>query len=398
MTTVAALPQIITTQSAVKAFLACNRRRWLEYEALNDKGTRGWERKKLSLPLATGSGAHRFVEALLLGVDVATAVQEAKDEYIAQAIARGVEGEADTQENKLVQEQGALIEALGWGWARVRLPKLLAEYDVIDVEREEFTALSDDVGLASRSDAVLRRKSDGRLFVYNPKTVSNPSDARWQLQWEVDMQLMTETLAVERRLGESIYGVLIEGFDKGIRVQEKNELGEKIGYRQSSPLIYGYKCEANPPLVPQTIYDFEYTRKKGWRRFPVWEEKFGHAANLDYSPIAYWVNWLPVELIEAQFVPLPPIMRDERAVESVVTQIVAIEEQVRTRRDAVENISGDNTRALDLAFPQNFHSCLYPSRCGMFDLCHTSGVGDDPAGSGLYQARESNHPVGGGVE
>lgn len=404
---------IRTSRSAIASLQSCNRRRYWEYEAPSGPdGQKGWERRRLALPLATGSYVHKVVEGLLKGTEPAEAILAAKTAYLAEAISREVEGEQETLQSRLVQEQAALIEAIGWGWHRTRLHRLLEEYEVVDVEREEQTELAHDVVLLSRSDAVLRRRSDGRLFVYNPKTAANPSDRRWIANWEVDMQLMTEVLAVERRLGERVYGVLIEGFDKGARVSEKDSVGTITGWRQSSPLIYGYKQDADPPLVPITLYDHEYTRRKGWKRFPVWEEEFGKSSipgvanqfagqfprwekgsGLMRSPIEWWVNWIPLETVEAQFVPLPPIMRDERSVESCVRQVVAMERRIEmSMMDISLRVPSQLEQALDEHFPQSFHACLFPSRCQMFEICHTPGVASDVAGSGLYQPRVSNHP------
>jgi hypothetical protein len=57
--------------------------------------------------------------------------------------------------------------------------------------------------------------------------------------WEVDMQLMTELLAAERRHGQQFGGVIIEGLIKGRRMPEKDSDGNVTAYRDSTPLLYG---------------------------------------------------------------------------------------------------------------------------------------------------------------
>jgi hypothetical protein len=110
--------------------------------------------------------------------------------------------------------------------------------------------------------------------------------------------------------------------------------------------------------------------------------------------LGYWINWLPEEVVEAQFCIVPPIMRDAERIESKVRQIVAMEHSitagildVEAERQSVGNVE----HALDHYFPQNEHNCVYPSRCPMWDLCYTNNTADDPAGSGLYQPRQDHH-------
>lgn len=444
------LPAIVTSNSAYQTYMTCPRKRWWAYEALSkpEAGVRGLERQRMSLPLSTGGWCHRVAQGLFViasGGDMSGLWQELMAEahpvaadalnslpamptglsttqwigecvigYGSEAHSRGLDlglqMDGSLPEEKFVErtieEQSALLEAFGWAFLRVRLPRLLEEYELVDVEREEYTLLSGDVGLQSRCDAVLRRKSDGRLFIYNLKTSGNP-DKRWKDSFEVDAQLMTETLAVERRLGERVYGVIIDGFDKGMRVEmdfttfkERPKDGAEKWYGQRSRLIYGYKCEDIPGRP--TLYDFEGTTRKGWGKFAVWQERFecsNQIADWGRSPVAYWVNWLPVEQVESVFITLPPIMRSDRAVESAVRQIVSTERRIRKDREQVERqemvIEGPNDISvivdLDIAFPQSFKSCIYPSRCSYFEICHGS-AGDDPQSNG-FQPRTSNHPA-----
>lgn len=279
-----------------------------------------------------------------------------------------------------------------WPGAEFRLPKWLDEYEVIEVEVEDRVPLAGDVVLASRADAIVRRKADHRLFVVNFKTVAQ-ADERWLRSWEVDMQMMTELLAAERRHGHEFGGVIIEGLIKGRRMpDEKDSDGKTTSYRDSTPLLYGYKCDADPPLVPLQ-YSHEYTRRKGWYRFPVWKENFQGSVELGSfaSPLAYWINWLPEEVVEGQFCIVPPIMRDAARIESKVQQIVAMEQRIQIGTDML--IQRGHPELLDVFFPQNEHSCVYPSTCAYKDLCFTRGVAEDPLGSGLYQPRKDHHSV-----
>src|SRR5713226_906640 len=233
---------IVTSRSAVKTYQACNRKRWHMYESPNGTATPGWERRAMSIPLSTGIYTHKGIEVLLRQViagwamDVQEAVEQACHAYRGEVEQRG-----------------------------------------IAVETEDRIALSDNVTLAVRADAVVRRKSDSRMFVVNFKTVANP-DERWLRSWEVDMQLMTELLAAERRHGKVFGGVIIEGLKKGARVKVdrylkeiRDESKEVAGYIDRSPLLYGFKCDADPPLIPLQ-YQWESTTRKGWYKFRTWRE------------------------------------------------------------------------------------------------------------------------------
>lgn len=384
---------ITTSRSAVACYQACPRRRYWQYEAPNGTSTPGWERRRLALPLATGIYVHEGLERALKGESPTEAAGHARAAYMAEVVARSLAVEEGTDEQAVVEEQGAHVEALVLAWCRVRLPKWNDEYEVVEVEVEDRVPLSEDVTLAVRADVIVRRKYDHRMFVVNFKTVAQ-ADERWIKSWEVDMQLMTELLAAERRHGATFGGVIIEGLVKGRRMPEKDNVGTVTGYRDSTPLLYGYKCDANPPFT-NGEYAWEYTRRKGWYRFPVWKEGFPIATPDRFTSafaLDYWINWLPEEVVEGCFTIVPPIMRDEARIQSKVAQIVAMESDIESGLRQV-TING---ASLDDWFPQNESECLWPSKCACFDLCFTSNVADDPGGSGLYQPRRDHHqPVKG---
>lgn len=412
----------------MSAYQRCPRLRYWQYEAANGTATPGWERRRLAIPLVTGIFVHQGLEEVLSGTDPAAAARKARELYLSEVQTRGLAVEDGTDEAAVVDEQAAHVEALVLAWARVRWPRWQEEYEVVEVEVEDRVPLSEDVTLASRADAIVRRKADHRMFVVNFKTVAQ-ADERWLRGWEVDMQLMTELLAAERRHGAEFGGVIIEGLIKGRRMPEKGADGSVAGYRDSSPLLYGYKCDADPPLMPLQ-YQSEYTKRKGWYRFPTWKEefpssserqavewdvtrcncpvRFGHdVACLMWryptkwteaasSSLAYWINWLPEEIVEAQFTVVPPIMRDGARIESKVRQIVTMERAIAVGVDNCADRSGEElTWALDESFVQQEHSCVYPSRCSMYDICHVGNVAGDVAGSGLYQPRTDHHALKG---
>ncbi len=404
----------ITTRSRNQAFLDCARKGYLGYEAPNDTdgGVKGWERRALNIFLATGIYTHQVIELRLKGASMKEAIQQAITEYFAEASSRGLECEVADDSNYAIFEQAAMIEAFGWGFERVWIPRMEAEWEWTPemVEMELTTPLSDDLMLASRIDLVARRKLDGRLFEWNFKTVGQAGD-KWYQGFEHDAQIMTETLAYERNFGEKVAGVNILGFVKGNRVgvdaeghevrgDEQKSMRPIVRYIQRSPLIYGWKFDGNPPLEPAS-YDYVSSRKKGWHRFPVWQEDAFRevcAENVtiageknvsirEMSPIEWWVKWLPLEVVEQNFASVPPVMRDDESVQNHVVQIIGMEERIAS--GVVDEIGVDH------AFPMNHRNCIWPVRCQFYDACYTAGVGDDPVGSGLYQPRTANHPIEG---
>jgi hypothetical protein len=385
--------QVITTsRSAVASYQQCPRKRYWQYEAPNGTATPGWERRRLALPLVTGIYTHHGLELLLGGTSPTEAARSASLAYREEVASRGLAVEVDSSEAEVVEEQAAHVEALVLAWARVRWPQWQEQYELVEVEKEDRVALADDVTLAVRADAIVRRKADGRMFVVNFKTVGT-ADERWLRAWETDMQLMTELLAAEQRHGQEFGGVIIEGLVKGRRMPQKNDVGDVIGYADSTPLLYGYKVDANPPLTPQE-YGWEYTRRKGWHKFKTWRESFS-AANPTMHGLAYWINWLPQEVVESQFVVVPPIMRDRDRIESKVRQIVSIERGIH----AALNVDGGiGEVGLDLHFPQNERSCHYPSKCPFYEACFERGTSDDMQGSGLYLPRVDHHALAEGSE
>lgn len=395
---------MIITRSMLAAIQSCERRGWLQYLAPNGTGVAGWERRALSMPLATGSYVHKGVEGLLQGKGAVEAVSEAVQGYLTEVEQRGLESDSEGYDD-VVSEQSALIDALVLGFERVVLPRLIEEYDVERglVEQELTVQLADDVTLAARVDWAAPRKADGRWFLFNWKTVSEAGE-RFMRQWETDLQLVTETLALEQLIGEPVAGVNVIGLVKGQRVGVDERLVEVRGegkkasrYIQRSKLLYGYKIDPNPPLQPGA-YDFESSLKKGWYKFRTWRESFGSATNEAYghSPLSYWLNWLPQEVVESYFATVPTIWVDSGRRESKVRQVVGMARRAMAGVLALEQDPSEER--LDYEFVQNESSCQRfgeRHKCPMFDACWTANVSNDLAGSGLFQPRTANHPIEG---
>jgi len=122
----------------------------------------------------------------------------------------------------LVAEQSALVEALVRAYSRRRLRPLLAQFEVLEVEREGDWELAwwyervimegermlgpdhdsrVSLRFMSRPDALLRERSTNQLYIQSFKTAAS-WDIRKARDAEHDMQGLSEGVEVERRLGD----------------------------------------------------------------------------------------------------------------------------------------------------------------------------------------------------
>lgn len=378
---------IVTSRSAYIATDSCWRLRWLACEAPNGTITNGWQRRAAILPLAAGIYVHGGIAKILSGVSPYNAACHASDAYRTEMTERGLDTAEDM--TTVIEEQSMLIAGLVYGWGEVRWPQVASEWDVVSVEQEGQAQIAEDVILQFRADAIMRRKRDSALFIWNFKTLSLLNE-RWFEGWEIDPQVLTEAWAAERSLGEPVEGVIIEGLIKGARRKDWDEFGNVIGERQRSLLCYGYYHPGNPPLTPPE-WTHEYKLAGRWQRFAVGSP--GHPS------FDEWFSCLPQEIREAFFVSVPPVCRDDARVFSKLRQIAARERRIHAEAEATRTMialgadEAEVAAALDESFPQSEHHCLWPSRCAMFDVCHVSNVGIDMAGSGLYVPRVPHHPV-----
>lgn len=386
------------SRSQYDAYQDCARKGWWLSEYPSGGSVNGLQRKSLRVPLLTGGLIHDGIGMLLLGKPLEDTVKVITHTYDESVKARGFTPE-DIGESPLVAEQRAFVEAWVRAYARVRLEPTLAEFEVLDVEREEVVPLSADVTLLARCDAVLRRKEDDAIFIKSFKTTS---DARWLDKEETSLQSMSEVLAVEARLGvRTVSGVLVEGLLKGRRVHI-DKMDKSKGKRETSPLIYGYKLDANPPFNSTTYScDPQSARRKGWKRFEVWNENFEGCPDT-ISPIAYWVRWLGLETVEGLFVNAAPILRQGDILNAWKQQANALMTRLDLKAKNLRllpqyrSIMGEQQyyEELNADWPQNYQACArYGSdnRCQFFDICFTKGVGEDPLASGLYMPREAHH-------
>lgn len=389
-----------TDRSRIITYQTCPRKRWLEYHAA---GT-GVTLARQSVPLATGTFTHLGLAALLNGEDTDSAVVGALAAYDQLVSTRGLELEPAMDAFQLAQEQKALVEAL----LRVfvihprGLPHIHANYDILEVEREDVVhEFAPGIDFGARADGLLREKSTGDLYVLSFKTAAR-WDSRVDRQNQHDVQGLSEVMAIERRLGERVQGVLLVYLIKGDRSEYPDGSGI---YVQQSHLVRGWRREGitgqefawrykweGPDVWPDTGRLRGHTLGKGWERFNVWEANGGVKAWIDLLATGAVQPDAGDPLDNVLVTPLP-YFRQQSDMDTWVRQTQAQETQVAQDVAAVEAASAtDLPLMLDTRFIQHRRSCDWPSVCEFQGIC----FGDptalvNPLGTGLYQRRVPNH-------
>ena len=405
----------------------CPRREYWEYYY----DGKGLQPVKLNQHLAFGGAVHEAIaEALLLCKwnDELPLMHSIKD-IIAHAQANlrkqfteahgfqsatltemGFDGEmiqVTEDQTWLIDHYCDLLEGLVVGWCLVRLPVLLEQYRVVQVETEETLCVGNagmypisDAQLVflSRPDAILERRTDGALVILSLKTTKKVN-SEWLENFKTDQQTISEVLPVEARLGREVAGVQVEGLVKGeLRTEWPKGSGR---WHHNSPLVWGYMIEAGG-IDLEWKAQFEWQDEagnnrrlgKGWNRQRIAERYPGG--------VAEWVGNLyqaEPELLRAQFPSPPLISRSAHELEEWQTQVVYRETEVHNALVQIglnqQTDSCSIPTLLSQHFPKHTTGCAYDpqfhSKCPMYENCWgTAGL--DPIGSGLYKYRIPNHP------
>lgn len=383
---------IYVDRSRREAAEKCMRKRWWQYE-YRGRGIEPTKRGMSEFPLWTGSAVHRGVEEVHIS-DVAhlsTHVELARHTWRNEAEQWMAE---DARQDELANEQQALVEGLVAAWWYTKRQWFDETYEVLSVEREEQAPLTRKMLWMARPDMLVRRRTDGALFIVNLKTTKKVDD-RWMEQWNYDQQTLSECVAVEERLGEKLSGVIIGALLKG----EKLEYPKRSGlWYHNSPLIWAWHNESGKPH-PRGEWSARYEwrdedggHKLGntWKKRAIWSTYPGG--------VLAWVEHLMVvdpAIVEEQVVLLPPVLRSDFEVQRWRDQTVSTETLISMHRAELSDVSSSNMEdmnlALDVAFPMSTShgNCIWPSRCPYMPLCWENA---DPDDDSLYQIRVPNHP------
>lgn len=223
-----------TSRSAVLCYNTCHYKRYLQYEL---EGT-GYTTEAISLDLLIGTVVHRGLQHLLEHCRqehpdgsfepacVDQAVEEAyiiwRDILSKHQLALKSSAEYDRLD-WIIAEQESLFEGLIRAFAARRLPFLLEEFEVLEVEHEEvYKDFSSVVTFLGKADGLLRRKSDNKLVILSIKTTSEYADVTTRDILH-DMQGVSEWVIVQDRLDKAFEFLLKFKNEKG-QIQVTDEL------------------------------------------------------------------------------------------------------------------------------------------------------------------------------
>ena len=341
---------------------------WSEEGGLEPVGT--------PLALANGIVFHEVVAGILNKRSLEEVLAEQLARYETELRSRAVILNEDPRHFEFIlREQRTMLVGTIHAWMQIRYPRIIAEYDLVAIERELNWELAPGIIDQVRCDVLARRKSDGGLFYLEWKTTGSGGD-EWAKQWEHNTQLLANTLAVEEMLGERVEGVIIEGIVKGRRKRDDNSRSPFYGRKiQQSPLCYGYQNALTGDLQGR------YTSARGWEKVASW----------DVAPdVREWIRVaLEWEDLEKLFAPVPPIRPRGEHLSRWREQTIAEERDRAHRLHLVRK--GDMLP--HVAFPLNDEHCFryWGHPCAFEPLCFTGAIAADPLGSGLFRIKKSHH-------
>jgi hypothetical protein len=401
-------------RSGILEFQKCPRSRFYSRHFNGD----GIARTRKSLPLVFGSAFHAGAEGLLSG-DIEKAVADALD-YIDNAFAASTVDLEEKETAYAIDEQRAIAEGLLRGWWAFNGERFLADFEVIEVEREGRAELAPGMVLMFRPDALVRERASGDFYIVSWKTASTFGQYTIN-QISTDMQSMSEVWGVQTDNNKDSAPdeqLRIEGVLYLFAVKGQRKLDDYLGFKvQNTPLAYGWKRDGPTPeetewahcygwateeVNPKTGKNVQTKLGKGFRKVLV--------ADAYPGGVKAWIDALAkqeitprhVNALEAIFPQSMPVSRRDDEIESWLRQTVAQEKRiqddvVRVQAGAVD--SADEAAMLDTYFPQHTARCFdYMSKCAFYDCCFTPAVKADPLTSSLYQIRVANHPEKGDAE
>jgi hypothetical protein len=383
--------------------LDCRRLRLLG----NDLDGTGYRPKAGSIPLLSGDAFHQGL-AMLLGhyggtnpiqvIDdfkldpVDFVVYNVLEKYKKEVLEAGVRSLDDAEVRFTIEEQQTMLEGMLRGWVEYRLPMILDEYDVVEVEQQWLWQLGPGIWVPLRQDANLRRKDDGMLYILDAKGIPYGDSDDWQLKHETSDQTVLYITALEERTGEPVGGIFYEGLVRG---QWKKETAKHSPYHgrkiQMSAYCYGYgNFDGAEPLVQSA-----YTNRKGWEKFRV----------KDKMSVPEWLEILrKEEVLPELFITMTPVNPPPEFRQRIRRQRYLNEarylddlEKFNQLREEKGLDHPDTQIHLDLFAEQNLDRCNKfgkDYRCPFKGFCDAPNGGIDLiAGDESFEVRQPHHDL-----
>lgn len=399
-----------------------------------DISGRGIVPRSKSIPLSTGIFVHygldllgrkviengnKMVEDRVI-VECANKAVEAYVRELEEGEFRLKEGEIEESDKAILDEQCSLTKALVLAFGLVGLPKVLEEYEIVDVEKELVAEVENDIHLMGRIDWVIRHRVSRDYEIVNFKTASQVDRRLWlkersSIQGLSESYLLEHSLSNEEVYWEDILGrvndlielyrendnaemvdkvikigkfaekrlenkVIISGVKtihlvKGRRVESSK--GNGI-YIQSSPLVYGYRNIGGSEVRYAHSYYYNVRNKGnaqkrlgvGWEKFAVWERKDKK------DPIYSWVKNLALDKIQTEATnPLydgraivieDTVERDKWDIEKWKVEFVSRERKIK---EGLYQIETRGKKVEEIFSRCDTSQCYYPSTCIYESIC-----------------------------
>lgn len=262
----------ITDRSRIDTREECERKRYLNFDFDVDGEMLGIQRREAALALLDGTEIHDAFARLLAfhakhpkGESLDVVAARLRRQIREQVLARGVYG--DTDPEKLIAEQAALLEGLLRSYEKIWIPHILEEFDVVSIEEPQEWILAPGLISKHRFDVVLRRKTDKQLVILDYKTFAYTSDT-WARKLERSRQTSLYILAAQEMFGESVEMMYL-GMAKGsYRIDTAFSSPFHKQKIQASPFCYAYALKGDIG----TVYQTAYTSKKGFKKVRAYEE------------------------------------------------------------------------------------------------------------------------------
>jgi len=318
----------------------------------------GLEEATAPWPLVIGLAVHKGMEKLMLGESIDEAIEWLNLEF-------SLKGEQGPVTEEWLMHK-ALAEALVRGWRRARFERFMERFEILKVEEEWLTKLAANLGLKSRIDVVVRDRITGFIYVIDWKTSSSIKD--WSSQWEDEILVLTQALTTQEQMGEEVAGVIFEGLYKG---------GKYKG-QYTSPLVRGYRLliEGGEGEAPRYVYSHD--KRKDYEQFQVWKDFPGG--------IAAWIDWLPLDVVENQFISSPTILKHDDMIRDWLVQVVRRETDIEALLTP-EVPEGDR---LSYFWQNKGSQCRW---CHFRPACRWEISIDGMLEAGLLRVREDHHVV-----
>ena len=445
---------IYSSQSATSCYMECPRRYLYNYRLY---GT-GIVPKFSSVPLLVGGCLHKAVENIAgqwltntslgndLRVDIDSAVAIAKESYREEISRRPLSTphsqEEETEQQFVIQEQLALVEAMVRLWYIKEWPKIIEYYDILAVEQE----IAFPLGLViyqSKPDLILLHKKNGDVINYSLKSVKQGGD-RLEKSYKVQLQAVTEPYATSIWLME-LQEILQNARDllnatgnnlpylsfmsKGLRTigktlekysnlptrssatrfcyiikGDRKEIKKGSGkYRTDNPFIYGLRKIGVREIeyawswfYPKPENDSGWGRLgKGWEQFPIWEDR-------EVGGIKGWIEKLAKgndiqadlgqgHVFDKYILSQPDVYTNWGLIESRIQELKIIEDNIFTSIKNLDYWAKQEEATTIIAsmlaegFPMNTNSCFFPTPCSYLSIC--------PNGNDYYKEHIALNPL-----